>query len=396
MRVGLASPVRSSPEGVLTKRHPSADGCRDPDTGSASYCTGYSKGAPSGHSGEPRHRRRNHIGYRRGQPPGPSDARSVSSARTASQALPEVDVVIVAFNGAGSLSVLIPELLVSQGVRARVVVVDNASTDASVEVSVAAGATVIRMERNRGYGAAANVGLAHGSGPWVVIANQDLRVEPDALGALVIQAQNCAERWGCPVVVGPRLVSPEGALHETFHRFPHPLSQSLAFLFGDRLAGDRNRRADRPAHADWVSAAFILGPRRAFESVGGFDPQYFMYVEDVDLFRRLRNAGVVCRWVPDVAVVHRLGSRRASPLLHAHALVNWRRYFLRHHGQLAAEAVFAAGVTGGATHALWWLLRIRREKTRARRIAWMFAGGSWLAARAVWGGATLPTDGDGQ
>ena len=82
-----------------------------------------------------------------------------------------------------------------------------------------------------------------------------------------------------------------------------------------------------PADADWVSGAFFLVRRLAFESVGGFDERYFMYLEDVDLCWRLHRAGWRVRYEPDAEVVHEQGrsaSRHPYSMLLAHHVSMWR------------------------------------------------------------------------
>ena len=301
-----------------------------------------------------------------------------------SPAAPRVDVVVVAYDGVEFIRNLIPELLASEGVEVRVIVIDNASVDRSSDVAAALGAEVVHLPRNIGFGGACNVGLANASAPWVVFANQDVRVPKDALAGLIASAEGWASTEGKRVVVGPKMVGPDGRVVETFHRFPSWWSQSIAMVFGEARAGDRDRDPCHPTEAEWMSAAFILGQRTTFEEVAGFDTDYFMYVEDVDLFRRLRDVGVVCRWAPAVTVVHAVGFRSASPERHAQAVMNWRRYFASHRGRWAGEVVFAAGVLGGVFHAIYWGVAACLGRVGARPLAAMFGRGTLIAARDVW------------
>jgi N-acetylglucosaminyl-diphospho-decaprenol L-rhamnosyltransferase len=83
----------------------------------------------------------------------------------------------------------------------------------------------------------------------------------------------------------------------------------------------------RPRDADWVSGAFFLVRRTAFDDVAGFDERYFMYVEDVDLCWRLRQAGWTIRYEPSAEVTHEQGrsaSRHPYRMLVAHHRSMWR------------------------------------------------------------------------
>ena len=73
------------------------------------------------------------------------------------------------------------------------------------------------------------------------------------------------------------------------------------------VSGGRIAAGDGGVVVDWLSGACLLVKRAAFDDVGGFDPQYFMYWEDADLCRRLRNRGYHVRYVPDATAIHKVG-----------------------------------------------------------------------------------------
>ena len=191
-----------------------------------------------------------------------------------------------------------------------VVVVDSGSRDRCLP-TVAERHPSVRTLRlaNVGFGQAANAGVARTSAPIVVVANADTRFRPGSLTALA------AAMGPDTAVVGPRVVYPDGRPQASARRFPslpvaaghaavglwwpdNPWTRQYRGAAGDREAGE----------VDWVSGCVVALRRDAFEAIGGFDPAYFMFVEDVDLAWRLRQAGWTVRYEPSAEVVHRVGA----------------------------------------------------------------------------------------
>jgi N-acetylglucosaminyl-diphospho-decaprenol L-rhamnosyltransferase len=230
-----------------------------------------------------------------------------------------VSAVIVSYNSAGYLPDCVRSLR-SEGL-SDVVVVDNKSTDGSVSTVLAADAAVRVVETgaNLGFGSAANRGVALTVADYVLVMNPDTVVEPGTVKTLA----EALDRDPGLAVVGPRMENVDGTLYPSVRRFPNlAVAAGHAFL---GLVWPRNRFTrsyrmldadhDRPAaDVDWVSGACFLVRRAAFDTVGGFDEGYFMYVEDVDLCWRLGLAGWRIGYEPGARVVHALaGSSRAHP-----------------------------------------------------------------------------------
>jgi N-acetylglucosaminyl-diphospho-decaprenol L-rhamnosyltransferase len=313
----------------------------------------------------------------------------------AADADPLVDVIVVTHNPGSLLPRALASIAASRGVRIRMSVVDNASTDGTADRARALGAEVVPMPANLGYGAALNRGVAGATAPWAVCCNQDVDVDQHAIARLVRTAEAYEGVHGVPCVVGPRLVRPDGTTAETCHRLPTLGRQIAEFLLGERAAGNRNRgtETDGAQRCGWVSATFLLARASTFRSVDGFDPRYFMYVEDVDFFARLAAAGGHCVWEPRATVTHLGGDERVwSPQLYAHALWNWKQYFDARTGGFGGTAVLAAAVVGSLGRAaLWWARSVDTATARAR--ARMFAGAALIASRrlaATWAPSRRP------
>lgn len=230
------------------------------------------------------------------------------------------------------------------------VVVDNGSTDGSTELVRArfAGVRLIANETNRGYGAAANQAVAACSLPAVLILNSDTTIAPDALQAL---GSYLAEHPRV-ALAGPRLVDAQGRLQRSAYPFPSAadtlLGETGLHLLLRRIPVLRDRFWRTWSHKSaqavpWVLGAALAVRRTAFEAVGGFDEDFFMYGEDVDLCRRLQDAGFETHFAPVTTVGHAGGAStdRHADAMFREFLVSKRRYLLRHESGPSAARLLA-------------------------------------------------------
>jgi N-acetylglucosaminyl-diphospho-decaprenol L-rhamnosyltransferase len=237
---------------------------------------------------------------------------------------------------------------------AEILVVDNASGDdvARRLADEVPRARLLRETANRGYGAACNRGARESSRSFLLFLNSDAFVQPGAVTAL------CAALEADPsaAVVGPRLEYSDGRLQPSIQRLPSPWrifceSSGLAALSGGRgfLRGHTKTREDhgRRQAVEALMGAAILVRRTAFEEVGGFDEDFFLYAEETDLMARLRRQGHCILYEPRAVVVHTGGASSGDDLfgdLHA----SLRRYVRKLHGPAAARFAGAALTLGAA------------------------------------------------
>jgi N-acetylglucosaminyl-diphospho-decaprenol L-rhamnosyltransferase len=246
-------------------------------------------------------------------------------------ALAAVAAVVVNYNAGSHLATCLQSLR-QAGVAERIVV-DNASTDDSRRLAAQADPDHrwIDSGRNLGYGQAANLGVAASAAPRLLVANPDLQLCPGALGALMARLDVEADLG----LVGPRVRNPDGTIYPSARTFPDLVDAVGHGLLGAVAPANRFTRRYRlldwdheePARVDWVSGACFLVRRRAWEAVAGFDPRYFMYLEDVDLCWRLGELGWGIGFEPGAEVVHVQGvSARLRPyrMLVAHHRSMWR------------------------------------------------------------------------
>ncbi len=223
-----------------------------------------------------------------------------------------VAAVVVNFNTARHLRRCLSSVR-DEGV-AGLVVVDNGSSDDSAQIAETAGATWVSSGANVGYGRAANLGAAlpeTSECPLILVCNPDIELRPGALAAL----RSTLDENPAVGMVGPKLLNTDGTLYPSARAFPSMVDAvghaALGLFVPANPFTRRYRLADwdhsEAALVDWVSGACFLVRREAWEKVGGFDPAYFMYMEDVDLCWRLGEAGWQVAYEPSAVVVHAQG-----------------------------------------------------------------------------------------
>jgi N-acetylglucosaminyl-diphospho-decaprenol L-rhamnosyltransferase len=225
--------------------------------------------------------------------------------------------VIVNYNAGPALADCVASVL-SQEPCPEIVVVDNASTDGSLAElgQLHPGVRIVHAGGNLGYARAANLGIAATGAPVVAVLNPDTVLEPKT-GLALKERLDAEPEVGA---VGPQLHNTDGTVYPSARRVPsvadavgHGL---LFFVWRDNPFTRRYRETDadptRPRDVDWVSGAAVWLRRDALDDIGGWDERYFMYVEDVDLCWRLRQAGWRVAYEPAGIVEHLLGVSTAG------------------------------------------------------------------------------------
>jgi N-acetylglucosaminyl-diphospho-decaprenol L-rhamnosyltransferase len=274
-------------------------------------------------------------------------------------------VVAVTYSPGDSLGAFLDSLATATARPYTVVLADNGSTDGAPERAAAERDEVelLRTGGNRGYGGAANVGVA-ALGPevgWVVVANPDVVWRPGSLDVL-LQAGERTPRAGA---LGPLIRDADGAVYPSARLLPSLGRGAGHALFGAIWPTNPWTRAYRQSEtavcerdAEWLSGSCLLLRRVAFDSVDGFDTRYFMYFEDVDLGERLTKAGWRNRYVPSAEVVHTGGhattatAQVSARMLREHHRSAYRYLADRHPGPVWAPLRLALRAGLGARAAL--------------------------------------------
>lgn len=277
---------------------------------------------------------------------------------------PALSVIIVNFNAGPLLERCLGSLVSHLTGTWEAVVVDNASSDGSVD-RVAGLDPRIRLlcnADNVGFGRAINQAMAATTAPLALFLNPDATLTAGAIDELVRELNNHPQ---CGAI-GPAILNPDGSIQGSARGDPDMLtglfgrSSTLTRLFPRSALARRNvvthaepaDAAQGSIEVDWVSGACMLVRREAFTSIGGFDEAFFLYWEDADFCRRLRAAGWHTRYDPRAQVAHAGSvSSRSRPALAIRAFHRSAYLYYRRHS------------AGSVWHPLGWtaylLLRLR-------------------------------------
>lgn len=226
----------------------------------------------------------------------------------------DLSVCIVSWNVREELQGCLNSLYGGNRLAFEVIVVDNASTDDTVDVLAEQYPQVrlIQNEQNRGFAAGCNQSVGEGRGRYSLLLNPDTVVPPCGLDELV----QFADQYPQTGIVGPKLVYPDGRLQYSCRRFPTITAAMFRNTFlgrlipntrsvGDYLMADWAHNEVR--EVDWVSGACMLLRRELVADIGPLDEQFFWGSEDVDYCWRAHKAGWLVLYVPQPQIIHAVG-----------------------------------------------------------------------------------------
>ena len=227
-----------------------------------------------------------------------------------------------------------------------IIVVDNASHDDSVALvrEKYPQVVVIANTVNRGFTGGNNDGLRVAQGRYVLVLNPDTEIIGDALDVMIAYLDDHAEVGA----LGPMLLNPDRSIQSSRRRFP---TLTTAFFESTWLQGIAPRgilahyymddiAPDHPHEVDWLNGACTIFRREALDQVGVYDEQnFFMYSEELDLCRRVKEAGWSIVYLPEVQVIHYVGksSEQAVAARHIYFQTSKVHYFRKWHGTLQAN-----------------------------------------------------------
>ena len=317
---------------------------------------------------------------------------------------PDLTVVVVSWNVCGLLRRCLHSLSdVADDLWVETVVVDNASSDGSVEMvrTEFPGVRLIALDENRGYAHGNNCGVAASSGRHVLALNPDTIVKPGALKAMV-RKLDADPHVGA---VAPKNLREDGRVRPSARRFPTYAVMLYRYLFfrgmqplrsGYYRYRMRDVAWDRELAVDQPAGAALAVKRSVLEEVGGWDEGFFLYFEEVDLSRRIKGRGYEIVFVPEAEIIH-LGGRSTRQMGSRKRMTFFRsmfRYFEKH-GNLARtqlfKVIFKVGyvmttllaLPGGAACAA--ALAVAGQGRRARRRLDALAEAVVFLTRDVWG-----------
>ncbi len=210
-----------------------------------------------------------------------------------------VDTIIVNYK-TPDLTIHAVKSVLAEPETASVIVVDNASGDGSAakltaEFANTPSVKIIASDKNLGFGGGNNLGAENATAEYIFLLNSDAFVRPGCLAAL---RKTLVENPNIGLVAPAVYLKETGALQDATHGvFPTPANIFLR----------RNTVTTADLAPDWISGVAFLARREEFRKIGGFDLDYFMYYEDVDLCRRYHQSGYRMQREMSAEIVHALG-----------------------------------------------------------------------------------------
>ncbi len=254
-----------------------------------------------------------------------------------------LSIIILLYNSRDVIEVTLDSVFASKvNFPYEVIIVDNNSPDDGVELvktkylsrpELASKIKLILRDSNDGFGIGNNAGLKQAVGDYLLLLNSDTKLSPENLEIMVdfmktrpdIGAATC------------KLIKADGEIDLASRRSEPNLARSFFRLFGfqklfPKIFGGYNmlnKSPDIESEIEACSGAYTLMSRKAYEVSGGFDERYFMYAEDLDLCRTIRESGLKIWWYPKTTCVHFRGQstkKTSQKMLHAFYHANWIYY----------------------------------------------------------------------
>ena len=296
----------------------------------------------------------------------------------------DISIITISFNTKSLLkNCLRAALLECRGLSSEIIVVDNASMDGSADMvaSEFPDVRLIRNDVNLGFAAANNMAFDAAKGRYLVLLNSDAFLQPGALATLLRHMEENPKIG----IGGARLTGPDGSWQPSAYSFPSLVTELISMMWlSERFPQSRIiKRLDRmwadanqPGFVDWVPGACAIIRREALEKIGKFDEKYFMYCEEVDLCRRMKNGGFLAYYWPDASAIHLCGKSAETiknQEMCGHQLILWQTrsrliYYRKHHGYITTWLV-------KEIESFWhWLTLIKNQlwttETSEFKISW--------------------------
>lgn len=251
-----------------------------------------------------------------------------------------VAAIVVTHNSERHLSSLLDSMPAAFGdIPWSTIVVDNGSTDGTLEMARARDDCLVVASTNNGYGAGLNEGVLHADNPQYVLAlNPDATLAPGAVSAMIAETKR--DRVGIAV---PLVVEANGELSLSIRREP-----TLARVGG--LSFTRRARFSEIVHdrssynvthpIDWAMGAVMLITRECWDDLDGFDESFFLYSEETDFCLRARDRGWLTYYTPNARAMHIGGGSGESATTHTMKMVNRVRIYHRRNGAMKTYAYY--------------------------------------------------------
>lgn len=217
---------------------------------------------------------------------------------------PKLSIIIVNWNTKDLLHDCLTSINQTKGELAlEVIVVDNGSTDGSVQLikSEFPGVKLMANKENLGFAKANNQGIRKAGGDYMLLLNSDTELKPKALSNLV----NFAFKEKKAAVVGARLVNPDGSIQPSSRNLPTIGRAIREYWLGQKGAYEGYvPSGNKATEVEVVVGAAMLIPKKVINKIGLLDERYFFYYEDMDFCWRVRRAGFKVYYLPTAEIIH--------------------------------------------------------------------------------------------
>ena len=258
----------------------------------------------------------------------------------------DLSVVIVSWNTRDLLGACLQSIDNGRGaLNVEVIVVDGGSSDGTPDMLTKEYPWVRLIARsdNVGFPKGNNIGLAEAQGRLLLLLNPDTEIEGEALSTMA----HYLDTHGDVGIVGAKLLNPDGSIQSSRRRFPSLATGFFESTWLQPIAPnslmERYYAADLPdnvvSEVDWLVGACLMTHRAVLEDVGVMDEAYFMYSEELDWCRRVKEAGWKVVYLPEARIVHHVGKSSEQAVTERH--INYQRaklrYFRKFHGRIPSN-----------------------------------------------------------
>ena len=243
-----------------------------------------------------------------------------------------------------------------------IIVVDNCSTDGSVEKVNELYPDVISIsnQTRKGFGFSQNRAFEQSKGRYFLVFNEDMVILPNALDKMIdrIKRDEAIGALGC------RLLNTDGTLQHSCSYFPSIFSEIFKNLFPYHFLFPKSRFRsnmyywdhDEERDVDAIKGCCMLIPRKIIEKIGLFDERFILFSDEIDLCKRIKQAGWKVLFSPSVEIIHH-GRMTVDMMITESNRHYWEskiKYFKKHHGQFQAFIVRIVNLAGITLRILGW------------------------------------------
>lgn len=222
-----------------------------------------------------------------------------------------VSVIIVSYNCEKFIGKCVSSVLKNLPENGEVIVLDNDSSDKTYQIleKFLPKIQLIKSDKNLGFAKGNNLAAEKTNGEFIFFLNPDIRIKSPVLEEMIEFYENHADAG----IVAPKLIMPNGEVQASVKNLPTIWGAIKEFIFGIRYAySEYAPKNENPVEVEAVYGAAMLIQKELFEQVGSFDERYFLYYEDIDLCKRIKQLGKKIYYYPKAEIIHLVGATKST------------------------------------------------------------------------------------